>query len=298
MSAAAPPFRDGIRRVNGAPLVLAGVCAVTLLVALPLSLALRGMLEAHLGPSLAADAVGGRHELRLVAGVLGAGVGPRARPSCPSIIGFGAVLDNLSALLDNLPLAADDRRRRPRVAGGLVVPERRHPRSLARGRRDPRARLLRRLRHALLAVPPARDCSPGWSTASCSRYVHGWMFDGAYDRLTRDLTVERTAFAHARRRLSRSSARCWSSSTSSSTTRGSDRRRGSAQRARRARWPARGSCGGTPAVRSALYLLNGVAFLLLLAALCAPVAPARPATGCAMWPRSRSGRSTSSAGTI
>ena len=49
-------FRDGIRRVNGAPMVLAGMFSATLLVALPLSYVLRGMIAAHLGPSLAADA--------------------------------------------------------------------------------------------------------------------------------------------------------------------------------------------------------------------------------------------------
>ena len=42
--------------MNGAPVLLAGLCLVTLLVALPLSLALRGMLEAHLGHSLTAEA--------------------------------------------------------------------------------------------------------------------------------------------------------------------------------------------------------------------------------------------------
>ena len=47
-------FRDGISRVNAAPAVLAGVCVLTLLVALPLSLTLRGMLQSHLGSSLEA----------------------------------------------------------------------------------------------------------------------------------------------------------------------------------------------------------------------------------------------------
>ena len=50
-------FRDGLRRVNGAPLVLFGAVGLTLLLALPLSVALRGMLEAHLGRSAAAEAV-------------------------------------------------------------------------------------------------------------------------------------------------------------------------------------------------------------------------------------------------
>ncbi len=41
-------FRDGISRVNAAPAVLVGVCLLTLLVALPLSITVRRMIEAHL----------------------------------------------------------------------------------------------------------------------------------------------------------------------------------------------------------------------------------------------------------
>ncbi len=102
-----PPaaLREGVRRVNRAPLVLAGMFLVTLLVALPLALALHGMIEAHLGASLAAEEAASGvnmawwHEFAAQASGLG-------RTFAPSLIGFGAVLDNLSALLDNAPLAA------------------------------------------------------------------------------------------------------------------------------------------------------------------------------------------------
>src|SRR5690349_2597347 len=40
-------FADGIRRVLRAPAVLAGVWVLTLLVSLPLALALRGMIAGH-----------------------------------------------------------------------------------------------------------------------------------------------------------------------------------------------------------------------------------------------------------
>ncbi len=102
---AATAFRDGIRRVNRAPLVVAGMVSVTLLVALPLSLALRGMIAAHLGRSLAADAVSAGtsydwwQEFTAQATALGS-------TFVPSIVGFGAALDNVSGLLDNLPLAS------------------------------------------------------------------------------------------------------------------------------------------------------------------------------------------------
>ena len=48
-------WRDGIRRVNRAPALLAGVWALTLLVSVPMAAAMRGMLAQHLGASLAAD---------------------------------------------------------------------------------------------------------------------------------------------------------------------------------------------------------------------------------------------------
>lgn len=98
-------FRDGFSRVRRAPLVLAGMVAVTLLVALPLSIALRGMIAAHLGRSLAADAVAAGtsydwwQEFAAQATALGG-------TFVPSIIGFGAVLDNVSGLVDNAPLAS------------------------------------------------------------------------------------------------------------------------------------------------------------------------------------------------
>src|ERR687894_1382004 len=96
-------LRDGLRCVNAAPAILAGVVLLTFLVALPLSIALRGMLEAHLGNSLAAESAvrGVNHnwwqEFSGQATAL-------ATTFVPSIIGFGAVLENLSSILDNAPL--------------------------------------------------------------------------------------------------------------------------------------------------------------------------------------------------
>ena len=50
-------FRDGCRRVNGAPMLLVGLCLATLLIALPLSLAVRDAIATHLGRSMAAESV-------------------------------------------------------------------------------------------------------------------------------------------------------------------------------------------------------------------------------------------------
>lgn len=186
-------FRSGIQRVNGAPAVVAGMAGVTLLVALPLAIALRGMIETHLGRSLAAETVASGvsydwwQEFSAQATGLGA-------TFVPSIIGFGAVLDNVGGLLDNLPVTSTIAGATAAwlvvwsfLSGGVID-------RLARGR-------------------PTR--APGFF-AACGRcfwrivrlgavalsvysllfvYVHEWIFDLGVERLTRDLTVERTAFA-------------------------------------------------------------------------------------------------------
>src|SRR5687767_8600234 len=103
MSAAAA-FREGLRRVNGAPLVLAGMCAFTLLFTLPLSLVVRDAIASHLGRSLVADSVAAGVNYDWWQEFIAQASG-LAATFAPSIVGFGAVLDNLSALLDNLPMA-------------------------------------------------------------------------------------------------------------------------------------------------------------------------------------------------
>ena len=94
------PALDGIRRVNSAPAILAGVWLMTLAVSLPLAIAMRGMLAQHLGGSLAADtaASGVNYDWMQEFGDQATGLGVTFRPT---IIGFGAVLDNLSALVDD-----------------------------------------------------------------------------------------------------------------------------------------------------------------------------------------------------
>src|SRR5439155_1030902 len=93
-------LRDGMRRVNRSPAILLGVWILTVAVSLPLALAVRGLVEQHLGSSLAADtAVSGvNYEWWQEFSDQAAGLGITFRPT---IIGFGAVLDNLSGFLDN-----------------------------------------------------------------------------------------------------------------------------------------------------------------------------------------------------
>jgi hypothetical protein len=92
-------WRDGMRRVNTAPAVLAGVWLATVVFALPMTLALRDMLAQHLGGSLAADsaASGVNYDWMQEFADQASGVGVTFKPT---IIGFGAVLDNVSAFLD------------------------------------------------------------------------------------------------------------------------------------------------------------------------------------------------------
>ena len=93
-------WRDGIGRVNRAPALLAGVWALTLLVSVPMAVAMRGMLAQHLGASLAADtaASGVNYDWMQEFADQASGLGVTFRPT---ILGFGAVLDNLSAFIDN-----------------------------------------------------------------------------------------------------------------------------------------------------------------------------------------------------
>jgi hypothetical protein len=166
--------------------------AVTLMVALPLSIALGDMIEAHLGRSLAADAAaaGTDYDWWQEFSSQAAGLGTTF---VPSVVGFGAVLDNLSGLADNQPLAVT-------IAGvtcaWLVIWS-----FLSGGIIDRYAR-----------GRPTR--TPGFFAACGTHFwrfarlgvvallvyaalfsgIHVWLFDDLYPRLTRNLTVERTAF--------------------------------------------------------------------------------------------------------
>jgi hypothetical protein len=185
-------WRDGVRRVNAAPMVLAGMYLLTLLVALPLSLALRGLIAAHLGDSLFADrlAAGTSYDWWQEFLAQASGLGTTF---VPSIVGFGAVLDNLGGLLDNLPMATT-------IAGAtgawLVLWS-----FLSGGVLDRYARMRptrtigffaacgthfwRFLRIGLLSL---------LAYYTLFGFLHPWLFDDFYPWATRDMTVERSAF--------------------------------------------------------------------------------------------------------
>jgi hypothetical protein len=186
-------FRAGIRRVNGAPLVVVGMFAVTLVVALPLSYVLRSEIGAHLGSSLAADAAaaGTNDDWWQEFSAQASGL---ATTFIPSITGFGAVLENLSNLLDNV------RQTRAIAAatalwlllwsflsGGVIDRFARARRTRSHGFFGACGmHVWRLLRLGLVALAVY---------AFLFGYVHKWIFTFGYPRWTQDLTVERSAFA-------------------------------------------------------------------------------------------------------
>jgi hypothetical protein len=189
---AAEALRDGVRRVVHAPVLLAGVWALTVLVSLPLGIVIRGMLAQHLGASLAADSALDRvnYDWMQEFASQAAGLGVTFKPT---IIGFAAVLDNLSAFVDDVP--------RPAVivaaaaayifgwlflAGGIIDRFARDRATRANGFFAASGVFFFRF----LRLAAAQWIVYAFLFAS----MHAWLFDRLYPRMVRDVTVERTAF--------------------------------------------------------------------------------------------------------
>jgi hypothetical protein len=185
-------FVDGLMRVKRAPWLVVGLWLSTLALALPLSLALHSLIGDHLGASMAAEsaATGLNYDWWNEFLAQTSGVG---KTFVPAILGFAAVLKNLSGVADasgppspvmwvvlaQLAVATF-------LLGGILD-------RLARDRAIGAAGffgacgvyVFRFLRLAVIA---------GVVYAALFVTVHGWLFDGLYPRLLEDLTVERTAF--------------------------------------------------------------------------------------------------------
>jgi len=277
--AAAAAFREGIRRVNHAPVVVAGMFAVTLLVSLPLAYALETMIAAHLGASLAAEslATGTNYDWWQEFSAQATGLGTTF---VPTISGFAAVLNNLSGFMDRAPLAA--------TIVGVTAAWMVLWSFLSGGVIDRLARASRTRSHGFFAACGMhfwrllRLGAIAWVVyAILFGLVHSWIFSDAYGWLTRDLTVERTGFAvrvgayaifglllvacniifdYARIRIVVE-----------------DRRSAIAAVLSGARFVRRHAAGVL-----GLYGLNAVAFLLLIAVY-ALAAPGAPTSGVWMW---------------
>ena len=185
-------FRDGVRRVAAAPGIVAGVFAMTLLLALPLALVLRGSIAAHLRNSLtaaqAADAANWDWWQEFSAQAIGL-----ATTFTPSVIGAATTLDSVSGVVDGrTPIApvawalACSVLAWMFVSGGIIDryarqrPTRTYGFFAAAG-----TFFVRFLRlGALVGVVY-------WWLFT---YVHPWLFGQVFDTATRNLSVERTAF--------------------------------------------------------------------------------------------------------
>jgi hypothetical protein len=185
-------WRDGIRRVASAPAILVGVWVMTLLVGLPLALALRGEISRHLGSSLAAGtaASGVNYEWMQEFADQATGLGATLRPT---ILGFAAVLDNLSAFLDNTA--------RPIVVVGAAVAYMALWLFAAGGIIDRYARGRGTGVHGFFAASGVfffrffRLAMVMFAVYGLLfGYVHPWLFDRVYPRLTREINIEPTAF--------------------------------------------------------------------------------------------------------
>ena len=166
---------------------------MTVLVSLPLALSLREMIARHLGTSLAADSAAEsvNYDWMQEFSDQATGIGVTFKPT---IIGFGAVLDNLSAFVD--------RTGRPAVIVGAAAVYILLWIFLAGGHHRSPVRATARLARSG-SSPPVGCFSSGscaWPWCSCSHtallfgLLHTWLFDRAMPRLTHDVTVERTAF--------------------------------------------------------------------------------------------------------
>jgi hypothetical protein len=185
-------WRDGVRRIARAPAIVLGVWLVTTLVSLPLALSIRTELMNHLGTSLAAEsaAQGVNYEWMQEFADQATGLGATFRPT---IIGFGAVLDNLSAFLDATA--------RPVVVIGAAAAYMIVWLFLAGGIIDRYARDRATGAHGFFAASGGfffrfvrLAIVMGIVYGLLFGALHPWMFDRLYTRLVRNVNGERTAF--------------------------------------------------------------------------------------------------------
>lgn len=185
---------EGWRRVLRAPWLIIGLWVVTLLLALPLAMTLRGMLIEHLGSSLAAGpAVSGvnfdwwNEFLAQAAGI--------GQTFVPAILGFAAVLKNLSSIADATTL--------PTVIASAVTANIVLSTFLLGGVLDRLARDRATGAYAFFAASGVfffRFLRLGLIAAVVYWLLfvrlHPLLFDRLFTRLTHDVTVERTAFGY------------------------------------------------------------------------------------------------------
>jgi hypothetical protein len=187
-------WRDGLRRVIRAPWLTVGVWLGTLLTALPLALVLRRAIETHLGDSIAAETAASGVNFDWWNEFL-AQAGGVAATFVPSILGFAAVLRNLSTVADaqglQVAIAAA-------VAGHVLLSL-----FLLGGVLDRLARNRPTGSYGFFGACGAfvfRFVRLGTLAAlvygGLFVWLHPWLFDDVYADATQNITVERTAFLY------------------------------------------------------------------------------------------------------
>jgi hypothetical protein len=186
-------FVDGLKRTVSAPAVLLGVFALTIAMAVPLALTVRGMLRDHLDRSLAANeaADGVNYDWWQEFQSQASGL---ATTFTPSIIGFAIVLDNVSSILEGQPEVAP--------ISGVLAAYLMLWTFLSGGIIDRLARQRATRGHGFFAAAGVfffrflrLAAIAGLLYWFLFAVVHEWLFDDLLAKLTRDLSVERTAFA-------------------------------------------------------------------------------------------------------
>jgi hypothetical protein len=185
-------FVEGLNRVKRAPWLIVGLWLSTFLLALPLTIALHDQISASLGASLAAraaaDGVNYDWWNEFLAQTSGVGA-----TFVPGIIGFAAVMKNISTVADVSAVST--------VIISAVVMNLAVSLFLIGGALDRLAR--------------DRAVGAGAFFSACGTYFirflrlgiitgfvywvlfgryHAWLFDDVYPALTENITVERTAF--------------------------------------------------------------------------------------------------------
>jgi hypothetical protein len=185
-------WADGIGRVRRAPALVLGLWLGTALFSVPLALDVHQQIRLHLGSSLEAGTVASGVNYDWLQEFMGQANGLAATVS-PSVVGFAAVLDNLSAFLDAtvrpalvVAAAALYLLMLTFLAGGIID----------RYARD----------HAVRASGFFTVCGVfffrflrlGICAAAVYGFlfgsVHPWLFETLYPRLTANMTSERSAF--------------------------------------------------------------------------------------------------------
>lgn len=184
---------EGVRRVGRAWTVLVVLWLVTLLFSVPLALDVGRTIERQLGSSLEPNAqiTGSTYDWLSAFGDQAAGA---ASTVGPAVIGFGAIVDNLSAFLEWDA--------RPVVVSAMGIAYALLWVFMAGGLIDRFARDRATRTHVFF------QASGGYffrllrlsaiSTliyAAIVLHAHHWLLEDTFDRLTENLDVERTAFA-------------------------------------------------------------------------------------------------------